>query len=433
MSTAAADHQGEPRFRDTLRGLPPQVWIVSLGILVNRAGTFLPVFIVLYLTSRGFSPGVAGLVLGAAGLGNVLGNTIGGYLADQLGRRWTMVLSGIATAVLTAAIPLLTTLPMIIAVVGLTGVASQIYRPAAGALLVDSVTTNQQRLAAFGVFRFAMNIGAAAGGALGGLLAATSYTALFLGNALASLLFAALVAALLRDVLSGNTGQEQRVNSGSAERENNVSYRHALADRRLVRFLVMTLVAEFVYIQSTVGLPLHVDDVGLTPASFGLLIGLNGLLVLMFELPITGAVARRRPEYVLAIGNLLTGAGLALTGFATDMIWLSATVLIWTLGEMMYSSVANAYVGGLAPPSMVGRYQGLYGAVFTMGTGVGAAIGGVIYASNPWALWALIGVAGLVSAQLCLPSRRSPTAVSGAEDAGKHGSDASEVLRTSPS
>ena len=131
----------------------------------------------------------------------------------------------------------------------------------------------------------------------------------------------------------------------------------------------MTLVAEFVYIQSTVGLPLHVSAVGLSAADFGLLIGLNGLLVLVFELPITGVVSRHRPEYVLAIGNLLIGAGLALTGFATDMVWLSATVLIWTLGEMMYCSVANAYLGGLAPPGMVGRYQGLYGAAYTSGYG----------------------------------------------------------------
>jgi MFS family permease len=404
------------------------VWIVCLGILVNRAGNFLPVFIVLYLTSRNYSPGAAGLVLGAAGLGNVLGNTIGGYLADRLGRRWTIVLSAIATAGLTAAIPLLTTLPLIIAVIGLVGVASQIYRPAAAALLVDCVTTNQQRLAAFAVFRFAMNIGAAAGGAVGGLLAASSYTALFLGNALACLLFGAIAAALLRDVPRGHTGEEQADDRGSTATQQRVGYRHALADRRLLRFLLMTLVAEFVYIQSTVGLPLHVAAVGLTAASFGLLIGLNGLLVLMLELPITGAVARRRPEYVLAIGNLLTGTGLALTGFATDMIWLSATVLMWTLGEMMYSSMANAYMSGLAPPSMVGRYQGLYGAVFTMGTGVGAAIGGVIYATSPWALWALVGVAGLVSAQLCLPSRRS-----GATDAGQLGAEANEVLRTSAS
>src|SRR5262249_48372995 len=140
---------------------------------------------------------------------------------------------------------------------------------------------------------------------------------------------------------------------------------------------------------------------------FGLLIGLNGLLVLVLELPTTCAVSRYRPEYVLAIGNLLIGVGLALTGFMTGMVLLSATVLMWTFGEMMSSSVANAYLGSLAPPRMVGRYQGLYGAAYTIGTGAGPVIGGAVYAIRPWALWARVGAAGLLPAQLCRPRRRA--------------------------
>jgi MFS family permease len=420
VSVAATAHsdEGEPRFRDILRGLPPRVWVISFGILVNRAGNFLPVFIVLYLTSRGYSPGTAGLVLGAAGVGNMLGNAIGGYLADQLGRRWTIVLSAITTAGLTASIPLFHTLPLIISVVGLVGLASQIYRPAAAALLVDSVTTNQERVAAFAVFRFAMNIGAAAGGFSGGVLATNSYTWLFLGNAIACLLMGVITGALLRDAPHSEVAQDV---SASPEPQKKATYRQALADHRLRRFLLMTLVAEFVYIQSTVGLPLHVSAIGLTPASFGFLIGLNGVLVLLLELPIASVVVRRQPEYVLAVGNLLTGVGLALTGLATNMVWLSVTVLMWTLGEMMYASIANAHLGGLAPPTMVGRYQGLYGAAFTLGTGLGPLIGGAIYAYNEWTLWVLVGIAGVISAQLCLPSRRppaDPATTPGLESAG---------------
>jgi MFS family permease len=396
-----------PRFRDALRGLPGRVWIISLGILVNQVGNFLPVFIVLYLTERGYSAGAAGLVLGVSGVGKVLGNAVGGYLADRIGRRWTIVLSAVTTAGPTAAIPYLGPLPVIIAVVGLIGVTSQIYRPAAAALLVDSVTTNQQRLAAFGVFRFAMNVGTALGGVLGGVLASTSYEGLFLGNAAASLLFGVVVAALLRESLQPHSGQD----AADSPADRAVGYRQALADRTLVRFLAMTVIAEFVYIQSTVGLPLHVSDVGLSARDFGFLIGLNGLLVLVLELPITGAVSRYRPEYVLAIGNLLIGGGLALTGFTTDLILLSATVLVWTLGEMMATSVSMAYLGGLAPPPMVGRYQGLYGVAYTIGTGAGPLVGGAVYAIGPAALWVLVGAAGLLAAQLSLPRRRAAATV----------------------
>ncbi|MEV0285871.1 MFS transporter [Kribbella sp. NPDC050820] len=391
----------EPRFRDALRTLPGRVWIVSLGVMVNRVGNFLPVFIVLYLIGRGYSASAAGFVLGVSGLANVLGNTVGGYLTDRIGRRWTIVVSALPTSALTAVVPFLGRYALIVAVVGLIGVTSQVYRPAAAAVLLDSVSTPQQRLAAFAVFRFAMNVGAALGGVVGGVLASTSYTELFLGNAVACLLFGVVMAVLLRDRPQQGPAQDE----SSAEAEQAVGYRQALADRTLVRFLVMTLVAEFVYIQTTVGLPLHVSDVGLTARDFGLLIGLNGLVVLALELPTAAVVSRYRLPYVLAIGNVLIGAGLALTGLATDLILLAATVLIWTLGEMMTSSVANAYLGSLTPPRMTGRYQGLYFAAYTTGTGIGPLIGGALYALAPWTLWTLTATAGLLAAYLCLPRR----------------------------
>jgi predicted MFS family arabinose efflux permease len=252
-----------------------------------------------------------------------------------------------------------------------------------------------------------MNIGVAFSGVLGGVLVSVSYVGLFLVEAAALLLFGLIVLLLLRDAPPAPSDQDE----ADTPTDRAVGYRQALADRNLVRFLLMTVVAEFVYIQSTVGLPLHVSDVGLSARDFGLLIGLNGLLVLVLELPTTGVVSRYRPEYVLAIGNLLIGFGLALTGLMADMILLSATVLIWTLGEMMSSSVANAYLGSLAPPRMVGRYQGLYFIAYTIGTGAGPLVGGAVYTIGPWALWALVGAAGVLAAQLCLPRRRAASTV----------------------
>lgn len=404
MSTAASDRSSvdEPRFRDTLRGLPRRVWIISLGSLILQVGSFLPVFIVFYLTQRGHSAGAAGLVLGASGLGRVLGNVIGGYLTDTIGRRPAILLSIVTTSGLTATVPFLGPLPTIIVVVGLIGVMSQIYRPAMAAVLVDSVASPQQRLAAFGVLRFAQNVGAALGGVLGGVVASISYVGLFLGEAAALLPFGMIVAVLLRDTPQPRSDPD----NAETQADLTVGYRQALTDRTLVRFLLMTVFAMFVYIQTTVGLPLHVNDVGLSARDFGLLMGLNGLLVVLLELPIISVVGRYRPEYVLAIGNLFTCVGLALTGFTTGMGLLAATVLIWTFGEMVSSSIVQAHLVSLTPPGMVGRYQGLYGAAYTVGTGAGPVIGGAVYAIGPWALWTLTGVLGLLSAQLSLRLRR---------------------------
>lgn len=391
----------EPRFRDSLRGLPRRVWVICLGSLILQAGAFLPVFVVLYLTHSGHSAGAAGLVLGVSGLGRVLGSVIGGYLTDTVGRRTAILLSVVITAGLTAAVPFLRPLAAIVAVVGLIGVISQSYRPAIAAVLVDSVASPRQRLAAFGVLRFAQNVGFALGGVIGGVVAGVSYVGLFLGEAAALLLFGVIVAMLLRDA-----PQPQRETGGAEPQADPVvGYRQALTDPTLVRFLLMTMFAMFVYIQTTVGLPLHVSDVGLSTRDFGLLMGLNGLVVVLLELPIISVVSRYRPQHVLAVGNLFSGVGLALTGLTTGMGLLSLTVLIWTFGEMAYSSVVQAHLASLTPPGMVGRYQGLYGAAYTIGTGAGPLIGGAVYAIDPWALWTLVGVLGLLSAQLSLRLR----------------------------
>lgn len=407
MSTETPDRSsaGKPRFRDTLRGLPRRVWIISLGNLILQAGNFLPVFIVLYLTHRGHSAGTAGFVLGAFGLGRVFGNAVGGYLTDKISRRWTIFLSSVTTSGLTVTVPFLGSLPNIAVIVGLIGVMSQVYRPAAAAVLIDSVTTNQQRLAAFGMFRFGVNVGVALGGVLGGVLASISYLKLFLVSAATSLLFGLVVAVLLRDSPQPRPGQDD----ADTQADQAVGYRQALADRTLVQFLLMTVAAEFIYVQYAVGLPLHVSAVGLSAHDLGLLIGLNGLLVLMVELPILGAISRYRPERVLAVGTLLGGVGFALTGFTTGMVTLAATVLIWTLGEMMYYSLAQAHLASVSPPGMVGRYQGLYGAAIATGTSAGPVICGAVYAIDPWALWTLIGVLGLLSAQLSLRLLRPPS------------------------
>jgi MFS family permease len=111
----------------------------------------------------------------------------------------------------------------------------------------------------------------------------------------------------------------------------------------------------------------------------------------------------------LAVGNLLVGIGLGLSGAAGTMSLLALTVLVWTVGEMMSSAVANAYLASVSPPRLVGRYQGMYFVAYTVGAGAGPLLGGALFASNPTLLWILVGLGGVASGWLALPTRqRSP-------------------------
>jgi MFS family permease len=100
------------------------------------------------------------------------------------------------------------------------------------------------------------------------------------------------------------------------------------------------------------------------------------------------------------------GLGFALNAIANDRPELALTVLVWTLGEIIYAPVASAYVADIAPEHLRGRYQGAWGFTWGLAFMLGPAIGAAAFAWSSDALWLGCGVLGLLAAVLLLPGRR---------------------------
>jgi MFS family permease len=133
-------------------------------------------------------------------------------------------------------------------------------------------------------------------------------------------------------------------------------------------------------------------------------------MIVAFELAITAWTQRFRPEPLIAIGYAVSAIGFALTGFATTMPALAATVVIWTVGEMIYAPVTGAYVANLAPERYRGRYNGLWVLMWSVGMLLGPAIGTEIFSRNPAVLWIACAVLGCIGASLILLLRPKPAA-----------------------
>src|ERR671910_59479 len=82
-----------PTLRQGIRALPRPVWVLCAGTFVNRFGSFVAVFLVLYLREQGYSIAESGLVVSFYGIGNVVAAAVGGWVADRFGRRNALALS----------------------------------------------------------------------------------------------------------------------------------------------------------------------------------------------------------------------------------------------------------------------------------------------------------------------------------------------------
>jgi MFS family permease len=394
----AQDNSGRRTLRRNIRELPPHAWVLIAGSFINRFGSFVVPFLVLYLRQKGFSITESGVALAAYGGGELIASPVGGYLADRVGRRWTIALSMYSSAGAMIALSQVRTYAAIVTLAFLAGLVSEARRPASLALLTDLVPEGQ-RVTVFAVLRLAENLAFAAGVALGGFLANASFLWLFIGDAASSVVYGTVALLALPEGTRA---------SRTEERDRGGGYRSALANHAFILFMVASVMLFFVYFQQQASLPLYVRKNGLTNADFGLLLSLNGVIVLLFELPISAITMRHPKKLMIALGFLLVGLGFGLTGLAHGIVFLGFTVAIWTLGEIVAAPVSYAYVADLAPPHLRGHYQGLYGLCFGFAAIAGPAGGTLLYAHAEKGFWALCGALGLVSAVVAL-GVRAPT------------------------
>ncbi len=377
--------------RESLRALPKSAWILFFGTFLNKFGTFVVPFLSIYLVRQGFSAAQAGLAVGAYGLGTLIAAALGGYLADSLGRKKTIVLSMFSVAVTMLCLSQARSLPMVLWFAGLAGLTGELYRPASTAFLADLVPAGQ-RLTAFAAYRIAFNAGWTFGPALAGLLAQNSFFWLFLGDAVTSLLYG-IVAWLALPASPSSRRLEQ------GWREIITAVRQ---DKRFIQLLCAALVVGLVFMQICSTLSLEITRHGISAGTYGLLISLNGMLVVLFELPITRLTRRYPPRWMIACGFVLIGTGFALNALAQTTRDFALNMLVFTLGEMICMPVTSAYVADLAPSSLRGRYMGTSGLVWALAYVFGPSLGLWLFSFNPALLWWSCGGLGLLAGAIIL-------------------------------
>ncbi|MFG2969148.1 MDR family MFS transporter [Streptomyces sp. NPDC048288] len=374
--------------RETVSGLPREFWWLWTSTLVNRLGAFVATYMALYLTlDRGYSASYAGLVASLHGLGGVVSSLGGGVMADRLGRRPTLLIAQGSTAGAVALLGFVRDPVAIAAVAFLVGMASSASRPAVQAMMADIVKP-RDRVRAFSLNYWAINLGFAVSSMGAGFIAEVSYRAGFLIEAAMTAVCAVLVYVKLPESRPERTAKE-------AAREREVSLGSVLRDGRYMAVVGLSFLVALIFQQGSVGLPVAMGEAGFSPAAYGMAIAVNGVLIVVLQIPVTRVIEHRDPRSLLVVSSLLAGYGFGLTAFAGSVGVFALTVCVWTLAEIVNAPTQTGLVVRLSPVHGRGRYQGMYTLSWSAAALVAPLMSGVVIDrfGARW-LWGVCAVLG---------------------------------------
>ena len=383
--------------RGFIAGYDRRLWVLFLvQMLVSIGfGAAMP-FVSLYLHRElGVSMTVVGIIMLAAALISALGRIIGGEIADRFGRKPLICFTMAARTVIFLLMAYVIHIRAGYLLVGLVFLAIRfagaLTQPAISAMVAD-VVAPERRIEAFGLLRIGLNAGWAIGPALGGFLVTISYSSVFLLTTVVSLIGLIVIIRFTTESLRVANQHRFKIKQLFSVGKNRIFLVFCFFSFLL--FLVMGQLAGTLAVFAA-------EIVGLSKLELGFLYTLNGLVVVLLQWPAARLSSRLGRRRALVIGSLLYAIGYFSVGFVPSFVYLLGSMVIITLGEVIFSPTATATVAAMAADEQIGRYMGFFGISEAFGWSAGLFIGGLLFdafAMTPLILWGTIAGIGLVAA-----------------------------------
>ena len=406
------------RFVAYVRSLDPQlprsIWTLEFGTFVNFFGSGLAFpFLLIYLHNvRGFGYGTAGLVVATLGVVGVVAGPAVGPLIDRIGGRRTLAAALLIAALGYALMPLVHEPWQAFALAAVIGIGSGTFWPSVSVLLT-SLTPPEKRHRAFAVQRVALNLGIGLGGLTGGLIVSSadpsSFTILFLLDALT---FVAMVFVL---PLVPEPELDQALDI-----ERHLGYRTVVKDRVLLSMLGLNVVFIAAGYAPLELLPVFAKNHnGVSEQWIGVIFFFDTMALVVAQLPVARLVEGRSRMRMLAVVPasfalcwlIVLAGGAWLEGTEAALVFVLAAT-IFGLASCFHGPTQAALIADLAPPQLRGRYMALSSMSWEIGFVIGPAVGGLVLATEPLALWPIAAAAlGLAVFGVLRNEKRLPPAL----------------------
>jgi MFS family permease len=394
-------------FINNLQDYPRQFWLIFFGRFLAAAGvSMIWPFLLLYVSKQLELPltQVATLMT-INSISGIIASLVAGPLIDRIGRKWIMVIALFTNASMYMLMAQANSYQAFAGLMALSGVTNPLYRVGAEAMIADLVKPDK-RVEAYALVRWSNNLGVAMGPVIGGYLAVISYTLTFRFAAGGMLLYGFLLFLFARETLPPfqDTATDDnliKVNSG---------YKRVFQDKYYLATVAVIAIGWITAALMWIILPVYASQQYNIPENkYGLIPSTNALMVVLFQLRMTKLTKRFSPMRMMALGMFFYGIGVGMVALSSGFWGFWFSMVIMTIGELIFAPTSSTYVANVAPTDMRGRYMSIFNLIQRFAAGAGPVLGGWLSDTiHPKATWIGGMIAGLSSALgLMLLSRQN--------------------------
>jgi len=382
-----------------------RVWLLLFAMLVFRFGhgLYFPFSSIYFHNVLGIPLSLVGIGLAVFAAAGVLSGLVAGPLTDRYGRKPVMLAALAGSSASFFAFSLVGGFAGYLAVSAAHGFVGWSMFEASRNAMVADVTPPGMRSRAYGLVRVGGNVGWALGPMVAGLVSAAAggsgavYPRLFVGTAVLT----ALVALVLAFAINESRPIVKEPAEGG---ETPGRLRAALSDGPFLVLLGVGVLLYYVFTQDWQALPVYAKNfVGVADGQIGFFLGANGLMVILFQLPVAYIIDRGSRVVALLAGAVLFAASAATLLLSESFLGIFvAFVLFFTLGEMVLEVAGASLAAELAPTRLRGTYLALFGACFGVACGFSPIVAGALLEAHLPALIWTIQLAAAASAAVGL-------------------------------
>lgn len=382
------------KYINNFKGFSREIWILTLVTFINRAGTMVLPFLSKYLKEDlHFSYSQVGWIMVFFGAGSMAGSWLGGKLSDKIGFYKIMIFSLFVSGLMLFGLQYVSTFEGLCFSMFAIMVVADMFRPAMFVSL-SAYAKPENRTRSLTLVRLAINLGFAAGPAMGGLIIMNiGYKGLFWADGGTCILAIIVFALLVKEKKKPAESKEAKLLL-EANRES------VFKDKPFWVFLACCVITGVLFFQLFTTIPLyHKEQFNLTELQTGLLLTMNGILVFFLEMPIVSYIERHNLNKVrvVSIGCLLMAISLFLMLINVWAGILIIMMLFMTFAEMFAFPFSNSFAMSRAPKGHEGRYMAIFTMSFSMAHILSAKVGmGIIDAFGYQMNWLFMGTLGII-------------------------------------